>query len=389
MEDSWSGGAHLGPPGERISTITPNNADPPATPAGARSGLSLTLHIGTGKTGTSSLQAFSDRNRSRLADAGWLYPRSLGRRRHASFGVWTRPDEELELAIRERRPGTHAFDDAAQMRREVPRRLLDEIEEVGLQRVLISDEGLYGAPEASLERLRRFTDVHASEVRLVCYLRRQDDLLVSHYQQVVKVRATRTLAARVAERDLSATYDYYSRLRTWLRVVQPDRLIVRRFDRDRFRNGSLYDDFVDAAGLGIPADDVPPRDRNRSLDAESVEFLRLLNLYREEHDESGADLPQNRALVPVLAKLGTGPTLTLPDVELDRFMARWEHSNQRVARELLGEASGELFGPRPAVTHTTSEQRLDPARLDHFLELAGIPELAHDRLRRIARREAR
>ncbi len=334
------------------------------------------------------MQSFLDRNRGRLADVGWLYPRSLGRTRHVPFGLWTRSDQELDVAFREGRPGTRRFEGPEQLRREVPARLFSEVRRTGLGRVLLSDEALYASSEPALERLRLLLDEHASEVRLICYLRRQDELLVSHYQQVVKAQATRTLVERVAERDLSPTYDYDARLRTWLRVIDPEELVVRRFERDRFRNGSLYDDFVSAAGLGISTDDVPPQEHNESLDAESVEFLRLLNLYRREHGHPPG-LPENRQLVPTLARLSTGPTLTLPDAELDRFMARWTDSNERVARELLGERDGVLFDARASGGSTTTEQRLDPARLDRFLEaLEALPPWIEAALRRIAVREA-
>ena len=35
------------------------------------------------------------------------------------------------------------------------------------------------------------------------------------------------------------------------------------------------------------------------------------------------------------------------------------------------------------------EQRLEPARLDHYLELLELPTPMHDPLRRLAEREAR
>jgi hypothetical protein len=348
----------------------------------------LTLHIGTNKTGTSSIQSFLHRNRERLAESGWLYPRSLGRTRHARFGMWIRPDNELESAFHDRRPGTRAFMDVSQLRDEVPSRLLEECSQTGLTRVLISDEALFGSSEPALQRLRGFTAEKASEVRVVCYLRRQDDLLVSHYQQVVKVSETQRLAERVATKDLSKTYDYQARLRTWLRIVEPDDLVLRRFERAQFRNGSLYDDFVCAAGLGIGTDDRPPQERNVSLDAETVEFLRLLNLYRRAHG-SAPDLPENRQLVPQLARLSTGPTLTLPDEVLDRFMEQWAHSNEGVAREFLNEPHGTLFSPRRTPEHTTTEQWLDPGRLDRFLEaLDSLPARIEVPLRQIAEREA-
>jgi hypothetical protein len=73
---------------------------------------------------------------------------------------------------------------------------------------------------------------------------------------------------------------------------------------------------------------------------------------------------------------------------LDAFMERWEESNRAVAREFLGDEKGQLFRA-PRKTHdTTTEQRLDPARLDHFLGLLELPKRMHTPLRRLVEREA-
>ncbi len=330
------------------------------------------------------MQTFLRHNRPRLADAGWLYPRSFGR--HVHFGAWVRPDHELAHAFRVGRPGTHKFSTAEELHREVPRRLLAEVRRTGLHQVLMSDEGLWQSSDPALERFRQFADTHTSSVRLICYLRRQDDHVVSRYQQVVKHGETRTLRQRMTEIDPATTYDYYARLRTWLRIVDPAELVVRRFERHRMRNGSLYDDFVDAAQLGIPTDDLPPR-RNESLDAEAVEFLRLLNIYRRECGE--IELPKNRVLFENLRASGTGPFLALPEAERDRFMAQWADSNERVARELLGEPDGLLFTTPRKGRNTTTQQWFDPARLDDYLAaLPQLPSRLATPLRRIAEREA-
>jgi hypothetical protein len=345
--------------------------------------FALTLHFGTGKTGTTSLQAFLRQNRARLAEVGWLYPRSIGR--HRQFRDWLRLDHEsagASPAGHRRRRGSGTLD----RRRQVPRRLLAEVRRSQLHRVLMSDEGLWQAHDLLLERLRQFADAHTAGLRLLCYLRRQDDHLVSRYQQVVKHGETRTLRQRASEIDLTKTYDYYARLQTWLRVVEPDELVVRRFERHRLLNQSLYDDFVAAAGLGISTDDLPRR-RNESLDAESVEFLRLLNIYRSECGE--IELPRNRALFDDLRALGSGRVLTLPETELDQFMAQWADSNERVARELLGQPDGVLFTAPRRTDNTTTRQWLDPARVDDYLAaLPQLPKTVASPLRRLAEREA-
>lgn len=349
--------------------------------------LDLVLHIGSGKTGTSSIQAFMHRNRAGLAELGWLYPLAPGRKRHTRLGLFLQPDHALDS-----RPSwsREDFSSPDAFREEFRRELFSEIEESGLSRVVFSDEALYGCGEEPLRRLRQLVDPIARSVKLVVYLRRQDDHMVSRYQQVVKVGETRTLVERVHALDLKGTYDYYARLSAWKQRVEPAEFVVRRFERDRFVGGSLYQDFLDAVGIDARADDLTQILRaNESLDAEQVEFLRILNIFRLENDAAAVLPAYNRSMMPVLQRAATGPTLTMPESFLDEFMSRWEESSRRVAVEMLGDESGELFRAPRKTANTTTEQYLDPERLDHFLTLLELPEQVHAPLRALVEREAR
>lgn len=348
----------------------------------------LVLHIGSGKTGTSSIQFLLGSNRGRLAEHGWLYPSvaSDDWHRHTRFGMFVQSDDRVvgEHAWRREQHSTPAA-----FRKAFRRQLLTEIRKSGLSHVLLSDEALYGSPEEALRRLRRFTDRAAGGVRLLVYLRRQDDHLISRYQQVVKVGETRRLAERTREVDFSTPYDYYSRLSTWRRVVAPTEFVVRRFEPDRFVDGSLYQDFLDAAGLDLRASDLEPVElRNESLDAEAVEFLRILNLYRVEDEGAQVGGINNRKFVVRLAAASSGPVLTLPTPVLDDFMALWQESNEAVAREFLGESDGQLFRSPRKTRGVTTDQVLDPDRLEHYFDLLDLPERLHAPLRRLAKREA-
>jgi hypothetical protein len=286
--------------------------------------------------------------------------------------------------------------------------LIGEINKSGLSRVVFSDEALFGASTEALRRLCELVDGIAGSLRLVVYLRRQDDHLVSRYQQVVKVGETKRLAEWTRETDLSDTYDYYlrlkewashldwskdydyhARLRGWERLLEPDEVVVRRFERDGFANGSLLQDFLDSAGIDARAEElrqVPVR--NISLDAETVEFLRLLNIYRVENEGARVGLIDNRGLVERLAEHSTGPILTLPVLYLDRFMAAQEQGNRAVARRYLRDATGELFRLPRKTENTTTEQDLDPSRLGRLLSVLDLPEHLRSPLRRLAEREA-
>ena len=339
-----------------------------------------------GKTGTSSIQSFLNRNRTGLTDAGILYPRTPGLGRHVRLGLSFQPDNRLDGLPAWRRLGCT---DPQAFRTAFQRQLFKEIDEAGSSLVLLSDEGLYGLPDESLRNLGRFVRRIGRTARVVVYLRRQDDHLVSHYQQVVKKRGeTRRLVDRIRQADYSKIHDYHARLRSWQRLAEPDVLTVRRFEPDLFAGGSLLEDFFESAALEAPIDGfkrVQPR--NESLGAESVEFLRIVNLLRKQ-DPAAKVLPPGDVMVSQLRKLNDGPTLTAPKPLLDELMGRWEASNKAVAHEFIGDGEPLFRTPRKT-RNTTTEQRLEPARLEQFIALLELPDQVHAPLRALAKREAR
>jgi hypothetical protein len=343
------------------------------------------LHIGTGKTGSTTIQSVLARSREVLAAEGTLYPRAFGQRRHLGFGFLVLPDPQLVRSPEWLRAG-NADVDPAEFRRKVRRRLRREITP-DVRRLLISDEALYRRNAAAVARVRKFTEARGGATRVVIYLRRQDDHLASNYQQVVKGGAI----ARIADwagTELHPMYDYHSHLVRWRDHLGPATFVVRPFEPERFLRGSLVADFLDAAGLGVDETQLAPAERrNESLCAEAVEALRLLNLHRVENEGARAGLIINSDHVARLQRVA-GPVLTLPAAALDAFQDRWAASNLAVAREFLADPDGELFRSARRDDGTTTEQVLDPARLDHYLELLGIPEQQHAAVRRIAEREA-
>jgi hypothetical protein len=348
--------------------------------------VDLTVHIGTGRAGSSSIQFFLRDNRERLGELGVLYPQSPGRARHTQVGLFAKSKTELEESPEWRR-GKHR--DPVSFRKAFKRRLVAEIEESGLSRILLSDEILFGSSEQALRRLSRFTERIAERLHLVAYLRRQDDHMVSRYQQGVKIGWVARLRDW-AQEDMSSLYDYRARIRMHQRLLAPTDFAVRPFERERFVNGSLFEDFLDAAQIDARIEDLAQVPNvNESLGAESVEFLRLLNIHRVEHEGATAGLIDNRALVEHLNGVPGGPTLTLPAGVLDPFMDQWAETNRAVAREFLGDETGRLFRAPRKTQNTTTEQRLDPARVAHYLGLLDLPEQLHEPLLRLAEREAK
>lgn len=347
--------------------------------------VGVVIHLGMAKTGTSSLQYLLAANREVLLRHGVLYPTTPGRARHTRLGMFVKSDDELV-----RTPAWHRMGkpDPRRFRRRFRRRLLAEIAEAAPARVVLSDEALFGLDPESIVRLRRLTERIGGPVRVVVYLRRQDDHVVSRYQQEVKTGETRRLAQWIAEGGNSG-YDYHQRLCRWRDVLEPHAVVARRFEPTTFAGGSLHSDFLDAAEIGVAADALAPvPDRNESLDAETVEFLRILNLHRLENEQVEVRYVDNAELVERLRDHRRGPALTLPEAVLDETMRRWEASNRATAEEFLDDPQGILFREPRTSRPATSTQRLEPSRVEYFADLAGLPDHLRAPLRRIADREA-
>jgi hypothetical protein len=348
--------------------------------------LDLVLHLGMGKTGTSTIQFFLRDHRRELAAQGLLYPVTPGRGRHHKLGLSVKPLKELA-----RSPEWSRVDqpDAGTFRRRFRRRLMEEVAESGLSRVLFSDEVLFGSSHPTLRRLGKWTSGISRSKRVLVYLRRQDDHMVSRYQEEVKLGEVRRLEDW-SRQPMRSLYDYYARLCKVQDLLAPTAVAVRRYERDRFPGGSVLEDFLEAIEVDLGRAGVTGgTDRNLGLDAESVEFLRLLNLHRVEQESAVPGLIDNRDLKQRLADAAHGPSLTLPAAFLDSFMTRWEASNEKVAREFLGDRSGILFRAPRKSGGTTVDQRLDPARVEHFVRVTELSEDLVAPLRALAEREAK
>jgi hypothetical protein len=339
----------------------------------------VVLHVGTGKTGTTSIQGFLRQNRRALGERGILFPRSPGKARHTKLGLSFRSDDEYDAM-----PAWHQMlaQSPERFRRRFHRRLLEEIAAARPRRVVFSDEALYTLPEEALRRLREFLDVHLGPVHLIAYLRRQDDHLVSFYQQQVKVGETRRLADFAASPGYP--YDYAQRLDDLRAALRPATLTVRRFERSRFVDGVLEADFLDAAeidGEGLERGTV----QNESLDAASVEFLRLYNLHQVEYAGATVGVMDHRDLVRRIGEGSTGTSLALSEELRERFMAPWVDPNRAVAASYFGDT--ELFAESPRRRSVTETQGITTAELDDLMAVAGLPDDVRDRMRRIAERE--
>jgi hypothetical protein len=216
--------------------------------------VTVYVHIGLHKTGTSSIQAFLRKNKPALLERGWLYPRT----------GWTAGGHHnlaYELLGRKR------FSEAAGRLSEL------EAEIAQAPNAIVSSEELEFLELAEVRRLK--AAIGERETRILVYLRRQDALIGSTYAQQVKMGARMKPFDDYALASLyNPRFDFAQLLSRWGGVFGREALEVAVVS-DETAGPRLYDDFLARVGLGEAADLPRPGKRmNESPTAAEIEILR-------------------------------------------------------------------------------------------------------------------
>ena len=226
----------------------------------------LYLHIGTHKTGSTSLQHYLYEHRAALARQGLHYPEIglKGSGHHAlawAFGSGFRHE-----------PDTAQIDAAC----EHISRLLAQGEDV----VVSSEEFEFLRDTAPLAPLAQLP-----QVKIVLYVRRQDDMLESTYAQHVaqySLRYAGSIYQFCQRHDFLRKFNYVATARRWGEVFGEDKVIVRPYGTALVRD-DVCEDLLSLMGRDDLAQQRAAgqaRAANPSLGARALRLLAHLNRLR-------------------------------------------------------------------------------------------------------------
>jgi len=326
--------------------------------------MEVILHIGTEKTGTTSVQRFFRLNRARLAERGILYPVAPGNQSHA--GIPVSAQAFSKRGPLRRSVGVRNESDARAYREQLWQELGAEFAARPYRMAVLSSEHCSSRlqEESELRWLKESLSHLAGRIRIVVYIRRQDDYLLSTFSTSIKSGSTKPLAWP-AERLMHDRYDHHRLLERWSAVFGRENVVCRKFERASLKDGDVVADFLEVAGIEAGPQFEQPEEVNEALDAETLEFLRLLNKHVPRFNGKKLN-PLRDNLVPLLSKASRGALLTLDQAELARFMAQFDESNAKVARDwfggVLSGSDNPLFAPRSDKRERVSAAALTPER---------------------------
>lgn len=299
----------------------------------------LILHIGTHKTGTTTLQSVLNLNPAALAANGIVYPKLSLKWEHAALN---RNAYWLNMAALERIGSTG----------------LQEPEKIGPWRelcaaalaedktVLLSDERIWfnATKKGYWEAMRAIMqEVGVTEVKLVLYLRRQDLFAESLWAQFVKTgRMQVSLSEYIAREKVVKVCDYEAGVKRIQKVFGAENLVIRVYDRSLLAGGDTAEDFLRTIGIeDTSAFTWPEEAKNPSL-TPTMTAVKLQFNRSERYREVEKDfLSKHALLVSAHDEERKGSFLT--PQERQTFLGQYAQGNEWIARSCLGSEDGRLF----------------------------------------------
>lgn len=297
--------------------------------------MTIFLHIGMGKTGTTSIQTFLETNEVALAARHIVTPKTLARRNHRRLTMYALNDGVVDNLRKAKRMTTP---ESVRVFRE---RLAESFAaEASTWRhdqtvVMTSEQMTRLRTVEEVSRLRSLLALTGcGDMRVIVYVRRQDLAYVSTYSQLIKGGLDEAFRPEAGVKR-SSTLFYDRLLAPWAEVFGNGAILVRPFETSALKNGDAVDDFMSVVGINDLKGFLRPPRANASLDAYTVEFLRRLNKGVPRWI-NGKQNRSREALIAALETVSDGPKLRMSFDTATRFMAQFTESNAAVARLYLG-----------------------------------------------------
>jgi hypothetical protein len=318
----------------------------------------VSIHIGAPKTATSTLQAVLASKHKKLLARRTLYPKNC---RHGDA------HHVLVCDLIEKYHGNPMPDlwYGNYPRGEAWSALCSEIRahEGAIDSVILSTELFFGQVnkiDLMLADVRESLAEH--EIKVIVYLRRQDQLYSSFYNQDVKgARQWPHSAYQFYETHQIFHRSYYDMLQTWSEVFGVENVLVRPYEPAQWLDGSIVRDFCQTAGIDSLRGLVI--DRNKSLGVTQLYVKRCLN--RVGYDKGDNDQVR-KLLVRLVPEKPATDILYVNRRLYNKYRQQWNKTNCRLAQEFLGREN--LFYEAIPAAAELHEYKVDQEKITLFLQ---------------------
>lgn len=243
------------------------------------------LHIGTEKTGTTSIQQFLYENRIKLGAKGFLFSESAGFLSNQNLVVYAKKAPESDLA-----PSSLDVSNAADLALWKDQFAVKHSAEVIAFQQRHTDSTVVYSAEHLQSRLTTVSEIKRAarllrpmfdEIEILVYLRRQDRYALSAHSTAVRAGGQNAFSFENVNAE-GPYYNYRELLENWSAVFGEDAVRVRIFEKSRLVDRDVVADFKAVTGIdALGIDLVAPKTVNEALSHTGLSLLRRFNEIHE------------------------------------------------------------------------------------------------------------
>jgi hypothetical protein len=297
----------------------------------------LILHIGTEKTGTSTLQKYLSENRLGLLQQGFLYPISTSGTDHYKVALAfydAFKDDDLSKI-------NHVYTESEweKFRVDFLYDLKDQVKKSQCHTTIISCEHLHSRLLSPSEKLRIkffFEECGFDEIRIVVYIREQVSLANSLYSTAVCYGFTGTDIPGPDDSHINCLCDHKKTIESWSSVFGLNNLIVRLYDPDRQISFSTVVDFLSLFPDLNYKLFTSVTESNISLSCTGISIMRRINEL-EPRIKDGVVNPVRKGIEHIIQKKYSGYKYRMPPELEALYINTFADSNEWVREKWFPE----------------------------------------------------
>jgi len=244
------------------------------------------LHIGTEKTGTTSLQHFLSQNRSRLLKNGIAYTKTLGKKVNNGICLLSYPIERRDNLTEKIK--VISDKDFMQKQQKLKQRFKKEIKSIvkikGVKKFIISSELLQSRliTEKDVQQLKTLLvdELGFDKIKVVVYLRDPALTAQSLFSTAIKFGHTWEKPPHPKDNQYFRNVcDHKSTLKRFGSIFGEDSLVIRLFQKGDLLGNSIITDFFHVLQEPLLPRYILPKSSNLSLSYTAISLLIVINKY--------------------------------------------------------------------------------------------------------------
>ncbi len=294
--------------------------------------MKVIVHIGSEKTGSTSIQSFLELNREILLQEGVYFPVSIGDYNHVKL-VTHCEDNSFQKRIYQL-VGVRNKEEKAVWSQQLVASFSREIAEMpaSVNTVVITSELFQTnlSKTEEVEVLKKLLQEHFADIKIVVYLRRQVDAAISLYSTHLRGGGTHDAPLK-GNAGIQWRYNYKKMLDIWKSVFGKTNVIARIYEKDKLLDGNVVKDFCHHLGVADHWQKFEqPAPQNTSLSVLGQYLLYHANLHKMLKEDNRRT---RKATIAFLEENYSGVSVTPEFSNCIEFQNRYTALNADVAAE--------------------------------------------------------